>query len=60
MATLTAATPRNTGITADHLVAIHRACRAEDTFLFIRPSEVATMRLIQQGFATKSMDIPAE
>src|SRR5690606_11108238 len=29
----------------------------QNTFLFVRPSTAATMRLIAQGFATKSMDI---
>lgn len=54
---LSPATDINSGITNTHLPAIHRVCQKENTFLFIRPSEPATMRLIDAGFATKSMDI---
>lgn len=41
----------------NHLASIAKVCRDWNCFLFIRPSEPATVRLIEQGFATKSMDI---
>ncbi len=47
----------NSGIVDAHIDAIHAVCQHYNTFLFIRPSEQATMRLIREGFATKSMDI---
>lgn len=50
-------TPQTSGIVAEHIEAIHGVCQYLNTFLFIRPSEQATMRLIAEGFATKSMDI---
>ena len=52
-----AATPSTSGVVASHLAAVHAACRAANTFLFLRPSTVPTMRLIDAGFATKSMDV---
>lgn len=54
---LSPATAKNSGITNTHRPAIHEVCKEENTFLFIRPSEEATMRLIDAGFATKSTDI---
>lgn len=51
------ATPETSGVVASHLRDIHMACRHQNTFLFVRPSTVPTMRLIAAGFATKSMDI---
>jgi hypothetical protein len=45
------------GVAQDHILAIAQVCREQNTFLFVRPSEMATVRLIKQGFATKSMDI---
>lgn len=51
------ATPDKAGITRTHLAAIKRACTVHNCFLFIRPSEAATMRLIDLQFATKSMDV---
>lgn len=51
------ATPDTSGVTPDHLQAIHAVAKAQNCFIFIRPSTPATMRLIQAGFATKSMDI---
>lgn len=51
------ATPEKAGITSKHLEAIKRACEVHNCFLFIRPSEAATMRLIDLQFATKSMDV---
>jgi hypothetical protein len=54
---LSPATATNSGVTDTHRPLIHNVCQEENTFLFIRPSEPATMRLIDAGFATKSMDI---
>lgn len=53
----TLADPQNSGIVGQHLRDIHWVCQQRNAFLFIRPSTVATMRLIAAGFATKSMDI---
>jgi hypothetical protein len=49
--------PEKAGITAKHIRAIEWCCKDVDTFLFVRPSTPDTMRLIDQGYATKSMDI---
>lgn len=54
---LRAATPNESGVFAKHINDIHWVCQQQNTFLFVRPSTSATMRLIGQGFATKSMDI---
>jgi hypothetical protein len=51
------ATPETSGVVQAHLRHIHRVCEMLNTFVFIRPSTVPTMRLIRAGFATKSMDI---
>lgn len=51
------ATPENSGIVQAHIHAIHRVCKREDAFVFVRPSTAATMRLIKAGFSTKSMDV---
>jgi hypothetical protein len=45
------------GVAQEHILAIAEVCREQNTFLFVRPSEKATVSLIKQGFATKSMDI---
>ena len=45
------------GVAGLHIDAIAEVCRKRNCFMFIRPSELATVRLIKQGFATKSMDI---
>lgn len=37
--------------------AIQEVCQEESVFLMLRPSEAATGRLIDLGFATKSMDV---
>lgn len=50
------ATEQN-GVAGLHLEAIAEVCRKRNCFLFIRPSEPATVRLIKLGFATKSMDV---
>ncbi len=52
-----AANPTTSGVVASHISAVHTACRAANAFLFVRPSTVPTMRLIDAGFATKSMDV---
>lgn len=51
------ATPEKSGVVKQHIHDIHWVCQNLNTFLFVRPSTVATMRLIDAGFATKSMDI---
>src|SRR5690606_11502130 len=51
------ATPEKSGVVKQHIRDIHWVCQNLNTFLFVRPSTVATMRLIDAGFATKSMDI---
>ncbi|MFT5528281.1 MAG: hypothetical protein ACI9HK_006270 [Pirellulaceae bacterium] len=51
------ATPDTSGVTRGHLPSIHGVCKNKNAFLFVRPSTAATMRLIDAGFATKSMDI---
>lgn len=51
------ATPTTAGVVQGHITGIHSACKAANTFLFVRPSTVPTMRLIDAGFATKSMDV---
>lgn len=56
-ANLLSANPATCGVVASHISAVHTACRAANTFLFLRPSTVPTMRLIEAGFATKSMDV---
>jgi hypothetical protein len=54
---LTAATPDLCGMTARHMRDVHFVCQARNTFVLVRPSTPATMRLIGKGFATKSMDV---
>jgi Anthrax toxin LF subunit len=56
-AKFTVATPQNSGMTAQHILDVQGVCQSENTFIFIRPSTTATMRLIAAGFATKSMDV---
>ena len=51
------ATPNLSGVTRSHLTSIHGVCKKKNAFLFVRPSNAATMWLIDAGFATKSMDI---
>jgi hypothetical protein len=51
------AVPDSAGMTQGHITSVHAVCQEELTFLIIRPSTAATMRLIKAGFATKSMDI---
>ena len=46
------------GVTKEHILAIEPFMKECRTFLFLRPSELDTMRLIADGtFATKSMDV---
>jgi anthrax edema toxin adenylate cyclase len=49
--------PETAGVTAKHIADIERVCRELNTFIFLRPSTKETMQLIDQGYATKSMDI---
>jgi len=51
------ARPGNCGVTQKHIDAIHSVCQKENAFLFMRETELASMRLIDARFATKSMDI---
>jgi hypothetical protein len=50
-------TDRQSGITTEHISRIEGACRSLNVFLFVRPTEYDTTRLIQQGYATKSMSV---
>jgi Anthrax toxin LF subunit len=54
------AEPGNCGVTQKHIHAIHRVCQEKKTFLLMRETELASMRLIDARFATKSMDIHAK
>ena len=49
--------PEIAGVTAKHIGDIEKVCRDLNTFIFLRPSTKETMQLIDQGYATKSMDI---
>ncbi len=51
------ATPESSGVVRSHLSSIHSVCQNLNSFMFLRPSTVPTMRLIEAGFATKSMDV---
>jgi hypothetical protein len=48
---------RDSGIVTAHIASLEKACRALNTFLFIRPTEYDTTMLIDQGYATKSMSV---
>lgn len=48
---------RDSGIVAEHIASLEKACLALNTFLFIRPTEYDTTLLIDQGYATKSMSV---
>jgi hypothetical protein len=50
-------TDQDSGIVADHIAAIADKVKAKNAFLFIRPTEYDSTVLIQQGYATKSVDI---
>ncbi|WP_434389632.1 anthrax toxin-like adenylyl cyclase domain-containing protein [Melittangium boletus] len=45
------------GICVKHIEAVAKVCMERNLFLFVRPTEAASTRLIKAGFATKSMDI---
>lgn len=45
------------GIAHKHISAISDAMYELDCFLFVRPTEIESTRLIKKGFATKSMDV---
>ncbi|MES2663912.1 MAG: anthrax toxin-like adenylyl cyclase domain-containing protein [Pseudomonadota bacterium] len=51
------ATPIRSGILKQHISAIKKVCQSRKLFLFIRPTESASSRLIEFNYATKSMDI---
>lgn len=48
---------KESGIVADHITAIEKIAKAQNTFIFIRPTEYDSTVLVEGGFATKSMDI---
>jgi len=45
------------GIAQSHIKGIEKTMNEVDCFLFVRPTELDSTRLIKNGFATKSMDI---
>jgi toxin LF subunit len=47
----------DSGMTTEHIDAVEKLMKAENTFLFVRPTEYDSTVLIKEGFATKSMDI---
>jgi len=49
--------PSDAGMTRSHIESVARQCQRDNVFLFVRPSTDDTRRLIDAGFATKSMDI---
>lgn len=57
---LTQATETESGILLVHLEAIKSLCREKKLCLFIRPTELASTRLIKHGYACKSVDIHAK
>jgi hypothetical protein len=48
---------RPQGVATEHIQGILDVCARRNLFLFIRPTEFDSIRLIREGFATKSMDI---
>lgn len=52
-----AVTSAESGITDGHIAAIQKVCQDMNVFLLVRPSTADTARLIDEGYATKSMDI---
>ena len=45
------------GIASNHISALEEACQALNVFLFVRPTEYDSTKLIKQGYATKSMSV---
>lgn len=50
-------TESNSGIVESHIGAIQATARTRNTFIFVRPTELDSTRLIRAGYATKSVDI---
>ena len=48
---------KDSGIVGSHTDALQGLAKAENTFLFVRPTEYDTTILIRAGYATKSMDV---
>ena len=48
---------KRSGVAQDHVEALRRVCAERKVFLFLRPTDPASTRLIKEGYATKSMDI---
>ena len=50
-------TEQESGIVDAHATAIASTAKAENTFIFVRPTEYDSTILIRAGYATKSMDV---
>ena len=50
-------TDRESGVVTEHISALENKCKELNVFLFIRPTELDSTRLIKQGYATKSMSV---
>jgi hypothetical protein len=50
-------TDRESGVVTEHISALEKKCKELNIFLFIRPTEYDSTRLINQGYATKSMSV---
>ena len=48
---------RDSGVVNEHIVKLEQARKELNLFLFIRPTEYDSTKLIQQGYATKSMSV---
>ena len=48
---------RESGVVTAHIAALEKKCKELNVFLFIRPTEYDSTRLINQGYATKSMSV---
>ena len=48
---------RDSGVVASHIGRLEDACQNLNVFLFIRPTEYDSTKLIEQGYATKSMSV---
>ena len=48
---------RESGLVSSHISGVERAMKERNTFLFLRPTEYDSTMLIEEGYATKSMDI---
>jgi hypothetical protein len=48
---------QQSGIVARHISAIAELMSRKNSFLFIRPTEYDSTILIEEGYATKSMDV---